>query len=62
MAKYGHLNLNWMQVGREKRPDGYCFYDIVRGGMDKGVGLTDLCARWTCRWKRRWRRETRPTT
>ena len=44
MAKYGHLNLNWMQVGA-KNADGYCFYDIVRGGMDKGVGLTDLCAR-----------------
>ena len=24
--------------------DGYCYYDIVRGGMDKGVGLADLCA------------------
>ena len=44
MAKYGHLNLNWMQVGA-KNADGYCFYDIVRGGMDKGVGLADLCAR-----------------
>ena len=44
MAKYGHLNLNWMQVGA-KNADGYGFYDIVRGGMDKGVGLTDLCAR-----------------
>lgn len=44
MKKYGHLNLNWMQVGA-KNADGYCFYDIVRGGMDKGVGLTDLCAR-----------------
>ena len=44
MAKYGHLNLNWMQVGA-KNADGYCFYDIVRGGMDKGVGLTALCAR-----------------
>ena len=37
MAKYGHLNLNWMQVGA-KNADGYGFYDIVRGGMDKGVG------------------------
>ena len=44
MKKYGHLNLNWMQVGA-KNADGYGFYDIVRGGMDKGVGLTDLCAR-----------------
>ena len=44
MAKYGHLNLNWMQVGA-KNADGYGFYDIVRGGMDKGVGLTALCAR-----------------
>ena len=33
-----------MQVGA-KNADGYGFYDIVRGGMDKGVGLTDLCAR-----------------
>ena len=24
--------------------DGYCYYDIVRGGIDKGVGLADLCA------------------
>ena len=23
--------------------DGLCYYDIVRGGMDKGVGLADLC-------------------
>ena len=42
MAKYGHLNLNWMQVGA-KNADGYGFYDIVRGGMNKGVGLADLC-------------------
>ena len=25
--------------------DGYCYYDIVRGGIDKGVGLADLCAK-----------------
>ena len=30
MKKYGHLNLNWMQVGA-KNADGYCFYDIVPG-------------------------------
>ncbi len=41
-AKYGHLGLHWMQVGA-KNADGLCYYDIVRGGMDKGVGLADLC-------------------
>ena len=40
--KYGHLNLHWMQVGAQNA-DGLCYYDIVRGGMDKGVGLADLC-------------------
>ena len=43
-AKYGYLGLHWMQVGA-KNADGYGFYDIVRGGIDKGVGLADLCAR-----------------
>ena len=41
--KYGYLGLHWMQVGAQNA-DGYCYYDIVRGGMDKGVGLADLCA------------------
>ena len=41
-AKYGHLGLHWMMVGAQNA-DGYCYYDIVRGGMDKGVGLADLC-------------------
>ena len=40
-AKYGHLSLHWMQVGA-RNADGLCYYDIVRGGMDKGVGLADL--------------------
>ena len=40
--KYGYLNLHWMMVGA-KNADGYCYYDIVRGGLDKGVGLSDLC-------------------
>ena len=40
--KYGHLDLHWMQVGAQNA-DGLCYYDIVRGGMDKGVGLADLC-------------------
>ena len=40
--KYGHLGLHFMQVGGQ-RSDGSHFYDIVRGGMDKGVGLADLC-------------------
>ena len=41
-AKYGHLGLHWMQVGAQNA-DGLCYYDIVRGGMDKRVGLADLC-------------------
>ena len=40
--KFGHLGLHWMQVGAPL-PNGWCFYDIVRGGVDKGVGLADLC-------------------
>ena len=31
-----------MQTGGVGR-DGWCCYDVVRGGMDKGVGLSDLC-------------------
>lgn len=41
-AKYGYLGLHWMMVGAQNA-DGYCFYDIVRGGVDKGTGLADLC-------------------
>lgn len=42
-AKYGYLGLHCMMVGA---PDanGNCFFDIVRGGVDKGVGLENLCA------------------
>ncbi len=40
--KFGHLNLHFMQVGGVGK-DGWCCYDVVRGGMDKGVGLADLC-------------------
>ena len=40
--KYGHLNLHFMKVGGESA-DGWSCYDIVRGGIDKGVGLADLC-------------------
>ena len=40
--KYGHLGLHFMQVGGQL-PDGSHFYDIVRDGIDKGVGLADLC-------------------
>ena len=40
--KYGHLNLHFMMVGSDT-PEGYRFFDIVRGGIDKGVGLADLC-------------------
>ena len=38
--KYGHLDLHWMQVGGEM-PGGWYSFDIVRGGIDKGVGLAD---------------------
>ena len=31
-----------MQTGGQL-PDGSHFYDIVRGGIDKGAGLADLC-------------------
>ena len=41
--KYGHLNLRFMMVGAVREGSWHC-YDIVRGGMDKGVGLADLCA------------------
>ena len=40
--KYGHLGLHFMLVGGAL-PGGWRFYDIVQGGMDKGVGLADLC-------------------
>ena len=40
--KYGHLELHFMQVGGVAQNGWYC-YDVVRGGMDKGVGLADLC-------------------
>lgn len=40
--KYDHLGLHFMQVGGQL-PDGSHFYDIVRGGIDKGAGLADLC-------------------
>ena len=40
--KYGHLGLHFMQTGGQL-PDGSHFYDIVRGGIDKGAGLADLC-------------------
>lgn len=41
-AKYGYLGLHWMMVGAQNA-DGYCYYDIVRQGIDKGTGLADLC-------------------
>ena len=40
--KYGHLGLRFMKVGGESTDGWYC-YDIVRSGMDKSVGLEDLC-------------------
>ena len=51
--KYGYLGLHWMQTGAQNA-DGYCYYDIVRGGMDKGVGLADLCAQMGLRWQMPW--------
>ncbi len=42
--KYAHLNLNFMQVGAANaNVKGWCSYDVVRGGVDKGVGLARLC-------------------
>lgn len=41
--KYGYLGLHMMRVGPQ-RPGGLNSYDIVRGGIDKAVGLADLCA------------------
>ena len=43
-AKYGYLGLHFMEVGG-RLPDGSHFYDIVRGSIDKGVGLSDLCGK-----------------
>ena len=40
--KYGHLNLRFMLVGAVREGSWHC-YDIVREGIDKGVGLADLC-------------------
>lgn len=40
--KYGHLNLHFMMVGAVSDTGWHC-YDIVRGNIDKGVGLADLC-------------------
>ena len=34
--KFGHLNLHFMQVGGVGK-DGWCCYDVVRGGMDNGT-------------------------
>ena len=40
--KYGHLNLHFMRVGGQDEM-GWCCYDIVREGVDKGTGLAGLC-------------------
>ncbi len=41
-AKYGYLNLHFMVIGES--PDGSSLiYDVVRGGMDKAVGLAGMC-------------------
>ena len=41
-AKYGHLKLHFMRVGG-RDASGWCCYDIVREGIDKGAGLAGLC-------------------
>ena len=41
-AKYGHLKLHFMRVGGRDAA-GWCCYDIVREGIDKGAGLAGLC-------------------
>lgn len=60
-AKYGHLGLHWMMVGA-KNADGFCYYDIVRGGIDKGVGLADLCEKMGLTLADAVKRATPPTT
>lgn len=42
--EYLHTGYQMMNSPGLDCVDGYCYYDIVRGGMDKGVGLADLCA------------------
>ena len=41
--KYGHLKLHMMRVGG-RNANGWCCYDVVRDGVDKGAGLASLCA------------------
>ena len=41
-AKYGHLGLHFMRVGAQDAA-GWCCYDVVRRGIDKGAGLAGLC-------------------
>ena len=41
-AKYGHLGLHFMRVGARDAA-GWCCYDVVRRGIDKGAGLAGLC-------------------
>ena len=41
-AKFGHLGLHFMRVGG-RDASGWCCYDIVRQGIDKGAGLAGLC-------------------
>ena len=41
-AKFGHLELHFMRVGG-RTETGWCCYDVVRQGIDKGTGLAGLC-------------------
>ena len=41
-AKFGHLQLHFMRVGGRTEA-GWCCYDVVRQGIDKGAGLAGLC-------------------
>ena len=41
-AKFGHLELHFMRVGG-RTETGWCCYDVVRQGIDKGAGLAGLC-------------------
>ena len=41
-AKFGHLELHFMRVGGRTEA-GWCCYDVVRQGIDKGAGLAGLC-------------------
>ncbi len=41
-AKYAHLELSFMQIGRSENGE-WIVYDIVRGHVDKATGIAHLC-------------------